>query len=342
MTAGQEAAGRGWLGRPLGPARARTLATPNLLAAGFGGSAIPTPVPWDITTAAPAMATLAREAMTEAHVSVTAAPGSVPWSVKLIRGTVTIAAGTPYTLSFRARGPAGQRIEALLEQTGAPYTTRASAQVVLDTSWRRYSVTVLAGASDPNLAVQFNLGGFHGDAWIDSVSVQQGDANIWRRDFTGGTALLNGTDATQTVELGPGYRHIPGTQDPIVNNGAPATSVTLAPHDAVLLVKVSVQPHPIPVQPGPRPLQRPCMTGTPLHTINACAPTHKRRPDSTYQPGAGHARSGGGPSASRPLRVPHGKGKQLPTAIPVVLALVAATIVSISARVWRHRLMRRG
>jgi len=342
MTAGQEAAGRGWLGRPLGPARARTLATPNLLAAGFGGSAIPTPVPWDITTAAPAMATLAREAMTEAHVSVTAVPGSVPWSVKLIRGTVAIAAGTPYTLSFKARGPAGQRIEALLEQTGAPYTTRASAQVVLDTSWRRYSVTVLAGASDPNLAVQFNLGGFHGDAWIDSVSVQQGDANIWRRDFTGGTALLNGTDATQTVELGPGYRHIPGTQDPIVNNGAPATSVTLAPHDAVLLVKVSVQPHPIPVQPGPRPLQRPCMTGTPLHTINACAPTHKRRPDSTYQPGAGHARSGGGPSASRPLRVPHGKGKQLPTAIPVVLALVAATIVSISARVWRHRLMRRG
>jgi len=174
------------------------------------------------------------------------------------------------------------------------------------------------------------------------VSVQQGDANIWRRDFTGGTALLNGTDATQTVELGPGYRHIPGTQDPIINNGTSATSVTLAPHDAVLLVKVSVQPHPIPVQPGSRPLQRPCMTSTPLHTINACAPTHKRRPDSTYQPSAGHARSGGGPSASRPLRVPHDKGKQLPTAIPVVLALVAATIVSISVRVWRHRLMRRG
>jgi len=152
MTARQEAAGRGWLGRPLGPARARTLATPDLLATGFGGGASPAPAPWDLTTAAPALATLVREQAAEAHVNVTTAPGSAPWSVTLTRGAVAVAIDMPYTLSFRARGLAGHRIEALLQQTSAPFAIRASTQVVLDTSWRRYSVAVPAGVSDPDLA----------------------------------------------------------------------------------------------------------------------------------------------------------------------------------------------
>jgi len=341
-TAGPAAGGRGWLGRPLGPARARALATPDLLAAGFGGGASPALSPWDLTTAPSTMATLVREQAAAAHVSVTAAPGSAPWSVKLTRGTVAVATDMPYTLSFRARGPAGQRIAALLQQTGAPYTIRASAQVVLDTSWRRYSVAVPAGVSDPDLAVQFNLGATRGDAWIDSVSFQQGDTNVWRRDFTEGTALLNGTNAAQTIEVGPGYRHILGTQDPTINNGAPATSVRLAPHDAVLLVKVSVQPRPIPMPHGPRPLQQPCAIVTPLHASAPCALTQQRRPNTKSHPGAGHARSGGGRFASRPLRVPRGERGQPLAAISVMLTLTAATVVSIWLRVRRQRRIRRG
>ena len=341
MTAGQEAAGRGWLGRPLGPARARPLATPDLLAAGFGSGTIPVPVLWDLEAVAPAAAVLAREPTAAAHVSVTAAPGSVPWSVKLVRGTVAVAAHMTYTLSFRARGPAGQRIEALLQRMGAPYTIRASAQVVLDRSWRQYSVLVPAGAGDPALAVQFNLGASHGDTWIDGVSLQQGDANVWRRDFTGGVALLNATNTAQTVELGPGYRHILGTQDPTVNNGAPATSVTLGPRDAVLLIKVSVPPQPIPVPPGPRPLQRPCATGAPPRAITACASTQERRSDTKRHPNARHARSSGKPSASGPLRVPRGESEQLRGAILVMLALAAATVVGISLQMRRRRRTRR-
>jgi len=341
MTAEQEAAGRGWLGRPLGPARMRPLATPNLLAAGFGDGTTPTPVLWDLTTAAPTMATLARESATEAHVSVTTAPGGTPWNVKLIRGTVAVAAGKPYTLSFQARGPAGQRIEALLQQIGAPYSIRASAQVVLDRSWHQYSVLVPAGAGEPALAVQFNLGASHGDTWIDGVSLQQGDANVWRRDFTGGTALLNATNTAQTVELGPGYRHILGTQDPAINNGAPATSVTLGPRDAVLLIKVSVQARPIPVPPRPRPFQRPCATGAPPRAITACASTQERRSDTKRHPNARHARSSGKPSASGPLRVPRGESEQLRGAILVMLALAAATVVGISLQMRRRRRTRR-
>ncbi len=342
MTAGQEAVGRGWLGRPLGPAHARALATPDLLASSFGDAASPASTPWDLTTAAPTMATLVREQAAEAHVSVTAPRGSAPWSVKLTRGIIAVAADMPYTLSFRARGLAGQRIEVLLQQKSTPYAIRASAQVALDASWRRYSVAVPAGASDPVLAAQFNLGASHGDTWIDSVRFQQGDANVWRRDFTGGAALLNGTNTAQTVEVGPGYRHILGTQDPTINNGASATSVTLGPHDAVLLVKVSVQPRQLPVPPGPRPLQRPCATGTSLHTSAPCAPTHERRPNTRRHLGSGRARSGGRPFASRPSRVPRSEGEQPLAMISVMLALAVATVVGIWLRAGRQRRTRRG
>jgi len=342
MTAGQEAAGQGWLGRPLGPARARVFTTPDLLASAFGDGTSPAPTPWDLTTAAPAMAMLAPGQAAEAHVSVTAALGSAPWSVKLTRGMVAVAADMPYTLSFRAKGSAGRRIEVLLQQAAAPYVIRASAQVVLDTSWRRYSVAIPDGASDPALAVRFNLGASRGDVWIDSVRFQQGDTNVWRRDFTGGTALLNGTNAAQTVEVGPGYRHILGTQDPRINNGAPTTSVTLGPHDAALLVKVAVQPRRLPVPPGPRTLQHACASRAPLHIGAPCAPTYERRPNIKRHLGAGRARSGGGPVASRPSRIPRGEGEQPPAAIPVMLAFVVATVVGIVLLVGRRHRTRRG
>jgi hypothetical protein len=62
-------------------------------------------------------------------------------------------------------------------------------------------------------------------------------SNLWRRDFTGGTVLLNGSGSPQTVTVGPGYRRIAGTQSPTVNSGATVSTVTVAPQDALLLVK---------------------------------------------------------------------------------------------------------
>jgi hypothetical protein len=77
-----------------------------------------------------------------------------------------------------------------------------------------------------------------GAGWPAGVPVQQGNLNLWRRDFQHGTVLLNGTASPQTVTLRPGYRRIAGTQDPATNNGTAVSTVTLPPHDALLLVKV--------------------------------------------------------------------------------------------------------
>ena len=38
-------------------------------------------------------------------------------------------------------------------------------------------------------------------------------------------------------DIGAGYRHLSGTQDPAVNDGLPARWVTLQPRTGVLMVK---------------------------------------------------------------------------------------------------------
>jgi hypothetical protein len=63
-------------------------------------------------------------------------------------------------------------------------------------------------------------------AWRDGV---------WRRDFAQGIALVNPTRQPVTVALEPGFRRLPGKQDPAINDGAPALSVTLQAKDGIIL-----------------------------------------------------------------------------------------------------------
>ncbi|MBU0625011.1 FG-GAP repeat protein, partial [Patescibacteria group bacterium] len=60
---------------------------------------------------------------------------------------------------------------------------------------------------------------------------------VWRRDFVNGVALLNSTSRLQTVNFNAELEHLLGTQDPNINNGLIATSLTLQPNDGVLLLK---------------------------------------------------------------------------------------------------------
>jgi len=245
MTAGQEAAGRGWLGRPLGPARARALAPANLLPngdfedpSGLSG--------WSLCTCGNASAASAsRDTSTaatgraSARIDVKRATPSTPWNVAFSHPGLHVAVGTTYTLSFWARARAGHSIDVAIQQAVAPWTARADRSYTIDTTWRRYTLTFTPTTSEDKLKVQFNLAAATGSVWLDGVSFQRGDPNVWQRDFTNGTVLLNATSAPQTVTVGSGYRRIRGTQDPATNSGAVATSVTLAPHDAILLARAS-------------------------------------------------------------------------------------------------------
>jgi hypothetical protein len=59
---------------------------------------------------------------------------------------------------------------------------------------------------------------------------------VWRRDFDNGIVLVNPKgNGPQTVNLGGTFRKLTGTQDPVTNNGAVITSVTLADRDGIIL-----------------------------------------------------------------------------------------------------------
>ena len=60
---------------------------------------------------------------------------------------------------------------------------------------------------------------------------------VYRRDFQNGIVLNNSTAATQTVALGATYKKLLGTQNPSLNNGASVTSVSIAEHDGIILLR---------------------------------------------------------------------------------------------------------
>jgi hypothetical protein len=70
-----------------------------------------------------------------------------------------------------------------------------------------------------------------------SASWSQG---VWRRDFDNGIVLANPSgNGTQTVSLGGTFWHLSGSQAPSINDGSAVTSVTIAPGDAVILLRSS-------------------------------------------------------------------------------------------------------
>ncbi len=62
-------------------------------------------------------------------------------------------------------------------------------------------------------------------------------ADIWKRDFSNGLALVNSTADKKTVSLGGEYEKIHGTQDLTVNNGSIITETTIDGYDGLLLLK---------------------------------------------------------------------------------------------------------
>jgi hypothetical protein len=59
---------------------------------------------------------------------------------------------------------------------------------------------------------------------------------VWRRDFTGGTALVNPDIVAHTVALGGVFRKIRGTQVPALNDGSLVTAVTIPARDGIILL----------------------------------------------------------------------------------------------------------
>jgi hypothetical protein len=90
--------------------------------------------------------------------------------------------------------------------------------------------------------------GYSSVPWFDEYDVRLGKAveppqtaawsnGVYRRRYERGMVLVNPEVVPRTVAPGPGWRRFKGQQAPAVNSGTAAAEVTLAPRDAIVLVK---------------------------------------------------------------------------------------------------------
>jgi hypothetical protein len=98
---------------------------------------------------------------------------------------------------------------------------------------------------------------YYGVVWFDELDNKLGSGStkptspwqkgVWRRDFDNGIALVNPKgNGAQTVTLEMPYVKIKGTQDPVTNNGAMVTTVTLQDRDGIILLRQAAGPAPGP------------------------------------------------------------------------------------------------
>lgn len=89
---------------------------------------------------------------------------------------------------------------------------------------------------------EFDLAGQSDTSWLgQAVSAppeQPWRNGVYRRNFMNGMALVNPRgNGEVTIEVEAGFFRIDGNQDSRVNNGQPASSITLADGDGILLVR---------------------------------------------------------------------------------------------------------
>jgi uncharacterized protein (TIGR03437 family) len=191
--------------------------TSNLIVNGGFESA--TIAPWTILgadKASPSVDTsIAAEGNSSARVTVTATAPN-PWMVSIEQDNLTIVKGATYQLQFWARSDS-QRSLSVNVQGGAPnypeyglFTT-----VTLGPSWNLYSVSFTANVTANDARLEFWMGDATGTVWLDGVEMSSSQpTDLYRRDFTDGVVLLNGTASAQTVNLESGLKRFSGTQAP--------------------------------------------------------------------------------------------------------------------------------
>lgn len=89
---------------------------------------------------------------------------------------------------------------------------------------------------------EFDLAGTAGTDWlglaIDAPPTSPWQSGVWRRDFEGGVALVNPQgNGVQTVTIEEGFHRIAGRRETLVNNGQPASRITLQDGDGIILVR---------------------------------------------------------------------------------------------------------
>ena len=210
------------LGSALGPAARVSMGSAAPVNAMVNGSfEQPIVSPWRLTASQPGTAaqvirdtSTAADGSASARITVTAADGT-DWHIEFCQLNRSLVQGKSYDLAFWAKADVPRPITLSTQQNVAPWQNYGLSTVVnLTTAWQRYAVSFQANATASDARIQFFLGAQTGTVWLDNVSLEDHPADVYRRDFEHGIALLNGTREQQTIAVGQGFLRIKGDQAP--------------------------------------------------------------------------------------------------------------------------------
>lgn len=81
---------------------------------------------------------------------------------------------------------------------------------------------------------------------VDAPQLAAWSKGVFRREYANGLVLVNPKgNGQQTVNIGTGWKRMSGTEDPVHNNGQPATLITLDEQDGIILLKEKMSSAPL-------------------------------------------------------------------------------------------------
>jgi hypothetical protein len=157
---------------------------------------------------------ISAEGASSAHLTVPAVLDS-NWYMDLEQDNLSFTAGTTYRLQFWARADTTRTLS-VGSQGGPPNfpSYGLSAQFTIGANWGLYTASFLAPVTATDARLEFLAGDPAGSVWIDGVQLAQASTQVYRRDFTLGVALVNGTSKQQTISLESGLQRFSGSQAP--------------------------------------------------------------------------------------------------------------------------------
>ncbi len=231
-------AGRGYLGKPVSAATAQVPAlTTSDLTGGYGAFNDTNSLnAWTLYARSGNVATKSLD-NGAAKIAITQSAG-LDWGIQFSRPNIAVTAGKSYTLSFRIKADRNMSMRTVLQQAASPYAVHAvTEEIGVGTEWQTVELPLVPSATNSADSLIFNIGTSTGTLWIDDLKLQEGDRNVYRRDFEHGIALVNATAAPVTVNLNGSFRKIKGTQCPSVNDGSLVTAVTIPAKDGIVLLR---------------------------------------------------------------------------------------------------------
>lgn len=145
-----------------------------------------------------------------------ASVAAADWHITFEKEALTLKGGTNYQVQFWARSDSSRTITVQV-QGGAPNFPLyglSKPRIAIGLGWSLYTLDFVAPVNATDGRLEFWVGDAAGNFWLDAVQVSEASASVYRRDFTNGIVLLNGTAGAQTISLESGLQRFKGTKAP--------------------------------------------------------------------------------------------------------------------------------